>query len=176
MSSNNPMMVRGVRGAISVTQDDSEEILEATRKLLLTIVEQNGINTEDLASVWFTTTPDLVSCFPAVAARQIGWTDVPLMCSHEMSVVGALPLSVRVLIHWNTTKHQKEINHIYLGETVKLRPDKIAIPPINDKDLTTYLLDKGLIQVMPVEKVSAEHIFNGSSLTVSQKSTDEWDD
>lgn len=173
MSSDNRLMVRGVRGAISVTQDDSEEILEATRRLLMTIVAQNDIFSEDIASVWFTTTPDLVSCFPAVAARQLGWTDVPLMCGHEMSVVGALPLSIRVLIHWNTTKSQKEINHIYLGETVKLRPDKIALPPINDKDLTTYLLDKGLIQVMPVEKVSSEHIFNGSSITLSQRKGDE---
>ena len=176
MSSESRMMVRGVRGAISVTKDDSDEILEATRKLLMTIVQENDIDTEDIASVWFTTTPDLVSCFPAVAARQIGWTDVPLMCSHEMSVTRALPLAVRVLIHWNTVKSQKEINHIYLGETVKLRPDKIAIPPIQDKDMTTYLLDKGLIQVMPVEKVSPEHIFNGSSLTITRQKDDEWDD
>ena len=85
-------------------------------------------------------------------------------------------MAVRVLIHWNTTKSQKEINHIYLGEAVKLRPDKTVIPPIQDKDMTTYLLDKGLIQVMPVEKVSPEHIFNGSSLTVSRLQDDEWDD
>ena len=170
------MMVRGVRGAISVTKDDPEEILEATRRLLLTIVQQNGIETEDLASVWLTTTPDLTSVFPAVAARQIGWTEVPLICAHEMTVEGAMPLVVRVMMHWNTTKSQKEINHIYLGETVKLRPDKMHVPPIKDSDMTTYLLDKGLIQVMPVDKLSKDHIFNGTSMTVSQNSGLEWDD
>ena len=176
MSGNNPMMVRGVRGAISVSKDDSDEILDATRRLLMTIIHQNEINSEDIASVWFTTTPDLVSVFPAIAARQIGWTDVPLMCSHEMAIVGSMPLVVRVLIHWCTTKTQKEINHIYLGETVRLRPDKVHVPPIDDQELTTYLLDKGLIRVMPVEKINQKHVFNGSSLTVSQQNQTEWDD
>ena len=138
------MMVRGVRGAISVTQDEVDEVLAATRRLLLTIVEQNGINSEDLASVWLTTTPDITSCFPAIAARQIGWVDVPLICAHEMSVKGGMPLVVRVMMHWNTTKSQKEINHIYLGETVKLRPDKVHVPAISDEEIANYMLKNGL--------------------------------
>lgn len=138
------MMVRGVRGAISVSRDDADEVLKATRRLLLTIVEQNNIKAEDLASVWLTTTPDIVSCFPAIAARQIGWVDVPLICAHEMSVQGAMPLVIRVMMHWNTTKSQQEIHHIYLGETVKLRPDKVHVPAISDEEMANYMLDKGL--------------------------------
>jgi chorismate mutase len=138
------MMVRGVRGAISISQDEVEEVLASTRRLLLTIVEQNEINSEDLASVWLTTTPDIVSCFPAIAARQIGWVDVPLICAHEMNVQEAMPLVVRVMMHWNTTKSQKEIKHIYLGETVKLRPDKVHVPPISDEDIANYMLEHGL--------------------------------
>ena len=170
------MMVRGVRGAISVSKDEVDDILEATRRLLLTIVDQNGIDPKDLASVWLTTTPDIVSCFPAIAARQIGWVDVPLICAHEMSVDGAMPLVVRVMMHWNTTKSQQEINHIYLGETVKLRPDKVHVPPINDQQVTSYLLDKGLIQVMPVDKLSPDHIFSGSSVRIESRNDSEWDD
>lgn len=141
---NQQMMVRGVRGAISVTQDETEDVLAATRRLLLTIVEQNRIKPEDLASVWLTTTPDITCCFPAIAARQIGWVDVPLICGHEMSVRGAMPLVVRVMMHWNTTKSQKEINHIYLGETVKLRPDKVHVPAISDEEIADYMLKNGL--------------------------------
>jgi len=138
------MMMRGVRGAISVTQDETEEVLQATRRLLLTLVDQNGIDSEDLASVWLTTTPDIVCCFPAIAARQIGWVDVPLICAHEMSVKGAMPLVIRVMMHWNTSKSQKEIHHIYLGETVKLRPDKVHVPAISDEEIENYMLEKGL--------------------------------
>lgn len=137
-------MVRGVRGATSVTQDSTDEVLAATRRLLLTIVEQNKIDSRDLASVWLTTTPDVTCCFPAIAARQIGWVDVPLMCAHEMSVQGAMPLVVRVMLHWNTTKSQKEIHHVYLGETVKLRPDKVHVPAISDEEIADYMFKNGL--------------------------------
>ena len=138
------MMVRGVRGAISVSQDKTEEVLEATRRLLLTIVEQNNIKSEDLASVWLTTTTDIQSCFPALAARQIGWVDVPLICANEMKVNQSMPLVVRVMMHWNTTKSQGEIKHIYLGETVKLRPDKVHVPAISDEKIERYMRENGL--------------------------------
>jgi len=138
------MMMRGVRGAISVTADEVDKVLEATRRLLLTLVGQNGIDSRDIASVWLTTTQDITSCFPAIAARQIGWVDVPLICAHEMSVEGAMPLVVRVMVHWNTTKSQKEIHHIYLGETVKLRPDKVHVPAISDEEIANYMLEHGL--------------------------------
>lgn len=117
------MPVRGVRGATTVTRNQKEEILEVTKELLSTMLEVNGIDTEEIASAWLTTTPDLYAEFPAVAARQIGWTQVPLMQSHEMSVPGMLPLCIRVLLHWNTEKTQSEIRHVYLREAARLRPD-----------------------------------------------------
>ena len=117
------MPVRGVRGATTVTRNQKEEILEVTKELLSTMLEVNGIDTEDIASAWLTTTPDLYAEFPAVAARQIGWTQVPLMQSHEMAVPGMLPLCIRVLLHWNTEKTQGEIRHVYLREAARLRRD-----------------------------------------------------
>jgi len=117
------MPVRGVRGATSVTKNQKDEILEVTKELLLTMLEVNEITTEDIASAWITTTPDLYAEFPAVAARQLGWTQVPLMQSHEMSVPGMLPLCIRVLLHWNTEKTQHDIRHVYLREAARLRPD-----------------------------------------------------
>ncbi|GIW16332.1 MAG: hypothetical protein KatS3mg063_2185 [Tepidiforma sp.] len=117
------MPVRGVRGATTVDRNQKEEILERTRELLIHMVEANGIRIEDIASAWLTTTPDVYAEFPAVAARQLGWTLVPLMQSHEMSVPGMLPRCIRVLLHWNTDKAQSEIRHIYLREAARLRPD-----------------------------------------------------
>lgn len=117
------MPVRGVRGATTVTRNNKEEILEATRELLATMVEVNDINPEDLASAWFSTTPDVYAEFPAVAARTIGWTFVPLMNGHEMSVPGMLPMCIRVLLHWNTDKGIHDIRHAYLREASRLRPD-----------------------------------------------------
>ncbi|MCX7617298.1 MAG: chorismate mutase [Tepidiforma sp.] len=123
------MPVRGVRGATTVDRNQKEEILERTRELLVHMVEANGIRTEDIASAWLTTTPDVYAEFPAVAARQLGWTQVPLMQSHEMSVPGMLPLCIRVLLHWNTDKAQSEIRHIYLREAARLRPDLASPTP-----------------------------------------------
>jgi chorismate mutase len=117
------MPVRGVRGATTVTRNQKEEILDVTRELLATMLEVNEISTEEIASAWITTTPDLYAEFPAVAARQMGWTQVPLMQSHEMSVPGMLPLCIRVLLHWNTEKTQSDIRHVYLREAARLRPD-----------------------------------------------------
>ncbi len=117
------MPVRGVRGAITVTRNDKDEILAVTRELLTTMVELNGIDIEDIASAWMTTTPDVYAEFPAVAARQLGWTRVPLMQSHEMAVPGMLPLCIRVLLHLNTEKGQHEIHHVYLRDAARLRPD-----------------------------------------------------
>ena len=110
------IMCRGVRGAITVSSDSEDEILEATRELLQAIVAANGINIDDVASVYFTTTTDLTSTYPAYAARQLGWYDAALLCGHEMAVPGSLKKCVRVLIHWNTSKLPKEIVHVYLRE------------------------------------------------------------
>jgi chorismate mutase len=117
------MPVRGVRGATTVTRNDKDEILAATHELLAYMVQVNDINIEDIASAWLTTTPDVFAEFPAVAARQMGWTQVPLMQSHEMSVPGMLPKCIRVLLHLNTDKGQHDIHHVYLRDAVKLRPD-----------------------------------------------------
>jgi len=118
------MPVRGVRGAITVEDDRSESVLSATKELLLAILKANpGLNTEDLASAWFTVTDDIRSVYPAQAAREIGWGSVPLMCAQEIPVSGSLPLCIRTLLSWNTALAQKSIQHVYLGAAAGLRPD-----------------------------------------------------
>ncbi len=118
------MPVRGIRGAISVDADDPEQIREATRELTEEILTRNGISDfDDVISAIFTTTPDLVSCFPAEAARHIGMTTVPLLCAAEIPVAGAMPLCIRILLHVNSDKKPSEIVHVYLREAAKLRPD-----------------------------------------------------
>lgn len=119
------MWLRGVRGATVAKANTREAIVEATREMLLKIVETNGIEHEDIASTFFSTTRDLTAEFPAIAARQIGWSDAALMCMHEMDVPNSLPMCVRVLVHWNTTKRANEIRHIYMNGAEKLRPDLI---------------------------------------------------
>ena len=127
---NRPMLCRGVRGATTVTSDDKEEILEATRELLYIMIRANGIDPNDVASGIFTTTIDLKTTYPALAARQLGWYDVALLCSHELDIIGGLPMCVRVLLHWNTTKTPQEIIHVYLREAQTLRKDRTNLPPI----------------------------------------------
>lgn len=117
------MMVRGIRGATSVTENTREAILDATAELLDAIVEANKIERADVVSAFFTTTQDLNAEYPAVAARAAGWTDVPLLCGHEMNVPGGLPRCLRLLIHVNSDRDLSEINHVYLREAVRLRPD-----------------------------------------------------
>ena len=118
------MLCRGVRGATTIASDDRNAVLRATRELLALVIRLNDIDPQDVASATFTTTPDITSVFPALAARQLGWIDVPLLCGHEMGVDDALPLCIRILVHWNTAKSQQEIQHVYLREATALRPDK----------------------------------------------------
>lgn len=121
------MPIRGVRGATTVTSDDPDLIQQATRELLEMILYENGgIRLEDIASAFFTTTEDIASTYPALAARQMGWDHVPMMCAREIPVPDSVPLCIRVLIHWNTDKEQNEIQHVYLRDAVKLRPDLAA--------------------------------------------------
>ncbi len=115
------MTVRGVRGATTVTADTREAILDATTELINEVVAANEIDKDDLASVQFTTTVDLVSEFPAVAARMLGWVHVPLMNSHEMDVPHGFPRCIRVLMMWNTDRAPQDIKHIYLRDAVNLR-------------------------------------------------------
>lgn len=121
------MTIRGIRGATTVPEDLPELILQATRELLEAIMEANpGMNPEDLASIVFTVTDDLVSTFPAQAARQMGWQFVPMLCGREIPVPESLPRVIRVLVHWNTECTQSQITHVYLREAVKLRPDLVG--------------------------------------------------
>jgi chorismate mutase len=130
------MMCRGVRGAVTVRRDDEDEILEATRELLQAILRANEIRVEDIASVYFTTTPDLTATYPAYAARQMGWQDAALLCGHEIAVPGGLGKCIRVLVHWNTTKAAEEIAHIYLREARSLRPDRANVPPVRPRQMS----------------------------------------
>jgi chorismate mutase len=114
---------RGLRGATTVQENDAQQMLAATTELLQSLIEANGLREEEIASVFFTTTPDLNAVCPAAAARQLGWTRTALLCVQEMAVPGSLPRCIRVLIHWNTERSIDELAHIYLHEARALRPD-----------------------------------------------------
>ncbi|MBM3180909.1 MAG: chorismate mutase [Chloroflexi bacterium] len=121
------MAIRGIRGATTISADEPELILEATRELLEAILDANeSMKPEDVGSALFTVTDDLTSTFPAEAARQMGWGLVPLMCTMEIPVPNSLPRVIRVLVHWNTEMPQNEITHVYLRDAVKLRPDLVT--------------------------------------------------
>lgn len=117
-------VVRGIRGATTAEEDRPELVLEATRELLRTMLEANGIDSfEPIAAIFFTTTHDLVSTFPAEAARELGMHRVPLICNTEIPVPNRVGKAVRVMLQLNTTKSQDEIVHVYLRGAKGLRPD-----------------------------------------------------
>jgi len=120
------VMVRGIRGATTVSEDTAAAILEATEELVREIVASNAFEAEDVASALFTVTPDLRAEFPAAAARRMGWTMVPLLNFTEIGVPGRLQRCIRVLIHVNTERTQREMVHVYLREAVSLRPDLVS--------------------------------------------------
>lgn len=122
------VMCRGVRGATVAEANTREAILASTRELLQRMIDANGIEPADVASAVFTTSPDLNAEFPAVAARQLGWYDQALLCGHEIAVPGALERCIRILVHWNTPKSAREIEHIYMNGAESLRPDQIQRP------------------------------------------------
>jgi chorismate mutase len=117
------MAVRAIRGATQVEADDREQVLEATRELVQTVMDRNDLDAEDLVSILFTATPDLVSEFPALAARELGLGDVPLMCATEIAVPHALPRVLRLMAHVETAKPRADIQHVYLRGAVALRRD-----------------------------------------------------
>jgi chorismate mutase len=117
------LLCRGVRGATTVASDTPEAIVSATTELLRAMVEANGIEEEWVGSVIITTTPDLTAAYPAQAARVIGWWQVALLGAQEMDNPTGLPMCIRILIHWNTTKKLNEIVHVYMHGAEKLRPD-----------------------------------------------------
>ena len=118
-------MVRGIRGAVTVDSNTAEAIQEATKRLLTAIIECNQIRLEDIASAFFTGTTDLNVEVPARAARDLGWTMVPMFCMQEMMARDSLPRCIRVMLHVNTDKTQDNIQHVYLGEAASLRPDLV---------------------------------------------------
>ncbi len=130
---------RGVRGATTVKTNSREEILQATRQMLALMIRRNGIEPSDIASALFTVTSDLDAEFPALAARQLGWLEVPMLCGYEIKVPGSLPLCIRVLVHWITEKSQSEIQHIYIHEAVRLRPDLSKLPPVDWEELEGWI-------------------------------------
>ncbi len=133
------MTCRGVRGATTVDANDRDSILESTRQLLALMVHRNGIDKNDLASAIFTVTKDLDAEFPAYAARQLGWGEVPLICGYEISVPGSLPMCIRVLMHWNTETPASEIQHVYARGAERLRPDLDNLPAVDLAELEDWI-------------------------------------
>ena len=118
------MTMRGIRGATIASHNQADDILQATSELLRAILDANpALQPEDIASAFFTMTNDLTAVYPAQAARQLGWTQVPLLCAQEVPVPSSLPHTIRVLLHWNTDLPQSSIHHVYLGQAAALRPD-----------------------------------------------------
>jgi monofunctional chorismate mutase len=115
--------VRAARGAIRVAEDTKDVVLEATERLVREILQRNGLETEELVSIFFTATEDVTSVFPAEAARRIGLTRVPLLCSREMAVAGSMPAVIRVLVQFNSQRSLGEIEHVYLDGAEALRDD-----------------------------------------------------
>jgi chorismate mutase len=122
------MHIRGIRGATTAAANSADAILAATRELLEEMVRQNNVEPDEIAAVLFTCTDDLDAAFPAEAGRVLGWHAVPLLTAREISVPGALPRCIRVLILWNTPRSQEEVDHVYLREAEGLRPDLARAP------------------------------------------------
>ncbi|WP_026584604.1 chorismate mutase [Bacillus sp. J33] len=117
-------MIRGVRGAVTVKENNETEIIEATRMLIRQMIQENNIEAEAVASVFISVTEELTAAFPAKAMRSLeGWTYVPVMCMREIPVEGSLPKCIRVMMHVNSDSPQHNISHIYLRDAVRLRPD-----------------------------------------------------
>lgn len=117
-------MVRGIRGATTVSQNDALEMEQATKELMQEMIGQNSIEPDAVCSVFLSATDDLNAMFPAKVIReQSGWEFVPVMCMQELAIEGGLTKCIRIMMHVNTEAAQKDIQHIYLGEAVRLRPD-----------------------------------------------------
>jgi chorismate mutase len=116
-------VVRAIRGAIQLDVDEREHVLSSTRELVSSILEANALTKDDVISIMFTATPDVRSEFPAVAARDLGLGDVPLMCAQELNITGAMPMVIRLMAHVNTTLTREQITHVYLRGAAALRRD-----------------------------------------------------
>jgi chorismate mutase len=122
-----PLRCLGVRGATTVEDNTAEAILDAAHELLAALIAANRIEPDDVGAVFFTTTRDLNAEYPAVAARQLGWNEVAILCSHEMEVPHGLDKCLRVLVMWNTTLAPRDIRHVYLRGAQSLRPDRASL-------------------------------------------------
>ncbi len=118
-----PTSVRAVRGATTVDADTPESIRERVVALLEQVLERNGLSEEDIISILFTATDDIVSTFPATAARSMGLGAVPLICARELAVIGSVPQCIRVLLHVTTERSREDIHHVYLEGAKGLRDD-----------------------------------------------------
>ena len=128
------MAVRAVRGATQLDADDREHMLERVAEMVTDVMEANSLDVDDFISVIFTATPDLVSEFPAYAARRLGFGDIPLICARELDVSGAMPRVVRMLAHVETDLPRKEITHVYLHGAAALRSDLTKVRSVPDSD------------------------------------------
>jgi chorismate mutase len=115
------MRCRGIRGATTVDTNTREDTLAAAKELLQEMIQANGVQEEEIACIFFTTTPDVDSAFPAAAAREMGLSQVPMLCGHEMNVPGSLPMCLRILILFNTEKVAEKIVHVYIKGARELR-------------------------------------------------------
>jgi chorismate mutase len=117
------MGLRAIRGATTVAGDERERVIQATARLLQEMMERNDIVKAQLIDMIFTATPDIRSEFPAAAAREIGISDIPLLCATEMNVIGAVAMCIRVLMHVDTEKDYSQLRHVYLEGASQLRTD-----------------------------------------------------
>lgn len=120
------LVCRGIRGATTADDNTREAILTATREMFETLVADNAIDADSVAAIFLTTTPDLNAEFPAAAVRQMGWTQAPMLCGHEMAVPDGLPRCIRALVMVNTTKRLEEVVHVYLRGAVSLREQSFS--------------------------------------------------
>jgi len=122
------MRCRGIRGATTAAENSPQAILTATRELLALLVARNAVAVEEVTSAFFTVTDDLDAAYPALAARELGWRDVALLCAREIPVPGGLGRCIRVLLHVNTERAQRQLRHVYLHDAVQLRPELADAP------------------------------------------------
>ncbi len=128
------MAVRAVRGATQLERDDREHMLERVAEMVLDAMAANGLGVDDFISVLFTATSDLVSEFPAYAARQLGFGDVPLICARELEIEGSMPRVVRMMAHVETDVPRAEMTHVYLHGAARLRTDLTRVRSVPDED------------------------------------------
>jgi chorismate mutase len=124
--------VRAVRGATQLDADEREHMLERVAEMVTDVMAANSLEVDDFISVIFTATPDLVSDFPAYAARRLGFDDVPLICARELAVEGAMPRVVRMLAHVETDLRRRDITHVYLHGAAALRRDLTKVRSVPD--------------------------------------------